>query len=620
MTGQTEADNVVERSSADTLPVRAREKRVRGGACRSVLVISIVLALAAMPGRGHCQSTPAAGGDEMISLEALELRLKEKPERLNVGFMLTDGSSIKGVLVGITEKVIFIRMPDGAMKQILRANVKAAMVLGAGQLPRRSWGTEGGTAESDPEPAPQIKLPTLEETLLQLLGRLNQEPTKSGMIAKVEGERIYITLGRLEGVRVGDEFEIVRRITEIKHPLSGKKISEERDVAGRLKATSVQDQLSVCSLLSGQAEQKNDKGELNKVVNVGSSGKKKLSLGAVKIEGSGAVAEQGLMGALIAALGRADNVRLVDADETAFELRCQAKNVPLGAQLLIGTFERQSGNALNAAEGLYKATYSAKDLGYATAVVVRMESDLDLDAIYESAKSIVQARRTKSALLFRDLGVNRHAAVVHPDGKVIIVDRRPFEKLKIYDDLESTYAVIFSLCRKAQGTLPEDLATTSWRNTAHFHSDCGRVFREIHFDGSVFNGVLSVPKSAVREAWFFSTGVLQHAKFVSLIEAAAVFGRLDQFKFAIADWNDQSAFRKTINITPGYRYGEHTFTIYTEGKVVSLTVYSCLRVLTTDTDTCPTIQDSTTKQLIGRTGPACGSVADLPLPVDLASR
>ncbi len=75
--------------------------------------------------------------------------------------------------------------------------------------------------------------------------------TVEGTVAAVEGDQIVLNVGGKAGIKVGDEFNVVRVTKEIKDPATGAVIRRLSTNVGVVKATDVDDLSAVCAPVSG---------------------------------------------------------------------------------------------------------------------------------------------------------------------------------------------------------------------------------------------------------------------------------------------------------------------------------------------------------------------------------
>ena len=75
--------------------------------------------------------------------------------------------------------------------------------------------------------------------------------TVEGLVAAVEGGQIILNVGAKAGIKVGDQFNVVRVTKEIKDPSTGAVIRKLSSTVGVVKATDVDDASAVCEVVSG---------------------------------------------------------------------------------------------------------------------------------------------------------------------------------------------------------------------------------------------------------------------------------------------------------------------------------------------------------------------------------
>jgi curli biogenesis system outer membrane secretion channel CsgG len=72
-----------------------------------------------------------------------------------------------------------------------------------------------------------------------------------GLVAAVDGGQIVLNVGTKNGVKVGDQLNVERVSREIKDPATGKVIRRMTSSVGLVKVTDVDNDSSVCSVVSG---------------------------------------------------------------------------------------------------------------------------------------------------------------------------------------------------------------------------------------------------------------------------------------------------------------------------------------------------------------------------------
>ena len=505
------------------------------------------------------------------------------------------------LLVAVSLLVVVAVAPETLLAQELRGTAPPAA-----KAPPVPAVPAAGAAAPAPAP-PKVVLPTLEDTLREVIAGLSGLSGEPGVIAQVEGSEVYITLGSSQGVKVGDEFEVARTVTDIIHPVTGKKLSEKRDVAGRLKVTSVQPDLAVCALVSGSAEQKNARGEFCKVLPAAGKKPTKVAIGPVNLDPAAGVSQDDIGKALGRACAGGSSMQIVPPAAAEYELRLDIRPADGKTLIKASLIHLQSDTKVASAEGYHKTTLTLKDLGYHTAAVVDLKANLLLDPIYESAKLKMTVKSAGNVLFFPSVGADQHTALVYGDGRIIVATKTPLTVIKVIDQLGSTVDFLCGILRSVQGTLPGDIAATSWRDRSRIFADDGRIFRQIQFwSAGAFEGILTVPKYDVREVRAYMYGWRTGG-------AVSYWWTLSMDGGFVIKLVDPREFREHADVTSRFSYGEHMFTV--EVHFVDR-YFLAVQVLSAPTDLWPTIRDKSNNSL-GTLSPVCGSMDELTMPAAL---
>lgn len=79
-----------------------------------------------------------------------------------------------------------------------------------------------------------------------------------GRIIKVDGKKIYINSGKLDGQKEGLTYSLYRKGEELTDPDTGESLGAEMQKIGKVKITSLQDKFSIANLEEGQGITKDD--------------------------------------------------------------------------------------------------------------------------------------------------------------------------------------------------------------------------------------------------------------------------------------------------------------------------------------------------------------------------
>jgi len=89
--------------------------------------------------------------------------------------------------------------------------------------------------------------------------KLTVEAVKiDGIVAAVDGGQIILNIGSGAGIKVGDQFEVIRVTKEIKDPTTGEVIRRLTTTVGFIRATDVDAKSAVCVPVSGSGFQEGD--------------------------------------------------------------------------------------------------------------------------------------------------------------------------------------------------------------------------------------------------------------------------------------------------------------------------------------------------------------------------
>lgn len=83
--------------------------------------------------------------------------------------------------------------------------------------------------------------------------------TVEGQVAAVDSGQVIINVGAKAGVKVGDQFDVLRVTREIKDPSTGNVLRRLTSTVGVIKATDVDDVSAICSAVSGSGFQAGDR-------------------------------------------------------------------------------------------------------------------------------------------------------------------------------------------------------------------------------------------------------------------------------------------------------------------------------------------------------------------------
>jgi curli biogenesis system outer membrane secretion channel CsgG len=106
--------------------------------------------------------------------------------------------------------------------------------------------------------ANEIMHPAVEKMVGKIVQKTSgmSSTAHSGRVIKTSGNKVWINLGADSGVRVGDEFEVVRKGEELIDPDTGLSLGAEEEKVGTIVVTEVKEKYAIATIQSGSAQAK----------------------------------------------------------------------------------------------------------------------------------------------------------------------------------------------------------------------------------------------------------------------------------------------------------------------------------------------------------------------------
>lgn len=166
---------------------------------------------------------------------------------LVVGKIVEAGSQTAGMF-GISETkikvVLAVRLIDATTGNILLAE------SAEGTVKKGSLSDEyGRVVAGDQGFSSSVYSEAARKAVQQVVNKLNEVNPLEGYVIQVDGKRVYIDLGREQGVQVGQKYTIFKEGRIIKHPVTGKILGVEKSDLGTIRITSVEHEMAI-----GEAE------------------------------------------------------------------------------------------------------------------------------------------------------------------------------------------------------------------------------------------------------------------------------------------------------------------------------------------------------------------------------
>ncbi len=85
----------------------------------------------------------------------------------------------------------------------------------------------------------------------RLVNKINEVNPLEGCIVQISAKKVYIDLGREQGIQPGQKFEIFREGNVIVHPISGKIMGVEKNKLGNIKIIAVDGDMGIGEMQEG---------------------------------------------------------------------------------------------------------------------------------------------------------------------------------------------------------------------------------------------------------------------------------------------------------------------------------------------------------------------------------
>lgn len=89
------------------------------------------------------------------------------------------------------------------------------------------------------------------KAVIKVVDKLNEVNPLEGYVIQIDGKKVYIDLGRDQGVQVGQKYTLFKEGKVIKHPVTGKIMGVERNEMGTIKIVSVEKEMAIGEVEDG---------------------------------------------------------------------------------------------------------------------------------------------------------------------------------------------------------------------------------------------------------------------------------------------------------------------------------------------------------------------------------
>jgi len=197
---------------------------------------------------------------------------------------------------------------------------------------------------------------SLQTAFDQLLCRLDAQKPRSGTVLKAHYTTAYIDRGLLHGVKIGDRYDIVKDVVEVRNAVTAEVTARRRVIAGKLEVRHVQDQNAACELVEGKLMALGDDGKRTRVLHSAEAGKNAVALHELEIGTGLVVTMSQFREALQAAVGASEHWRLVGGKQAGWQLQATASVVADQTRLSLTLVNANTGAVAAEAADLYDIT------------------------------------------------------------------------------------------------------------------------------------------------------------------------------------------------------------------------------------------------------------------------
>jgi len=331
-----------------------------------------------------------------------------------------------------------------------------------------------------------VEVPSLKSALRELLRETVPERFSPGVIAKTVGEDVYVSVGSLDGILIGDRLNVVRK-------------GAERDSVGELEVTSVQPRLAVCRLVRGNAEQKSPAGEFNQVVLSEQAGAVCVSIGAVMAAEAAGVSVADLREAIADACAAHPRLRYSERP-VLYEVAAEASETPQGCSISLAVVERPGGRRVLQGKTSYRSKINLAELGYQSALIAELPAPPRLDATRSALVRLgVKPHDAGAGLFAPRIGAKGEDAWLLPGGAIIVASREALSNSSRMDALQATWKQVADATAGVTAAIDRKQLDSSFRNTVQFYTPKGGDFQLLI--GYTEDGTWVLDWPAARPVW-----------------------------------------------------------------------------------------------------------------------
>jgi curli biogenesis system outer membrane secretion channel CsgG len=164
------------------------------------------------------------------------------------------GGGFKGLSVGVTtgKVVLQARLVDATTGEI----VVAAEEKNEKNLVGARYKSANFQQKYDYGLANEVMHPAVKKIVAKIVEKSAGMATSShsGRVIKVEGNKVWVNIGANAGIKIGDEFEVVRKGEKLVDPDTGLVLGSEEESVGKIVVVEVKEKYSVATIQGGNAQ------------------------------------------------------------------------------------------------------------------------------------------------------------------------------------------------------------------------------------------------------------------------------------------------------------------------------------------------------------------------------
>ena len=247
---------------------------------------------------------------------------------------------------------------------------------------------------------------SLQTALDQLVSRLDPQTPRSGGIVKAHYTTAYVDRGEAHGVKVGDRYDVVTEVTEMRDAASGEVVARRRVITGRIEVLHLQADVSVCKLVDGVLTLSGDDRTPVRAVHLMEADKSLVSAPDARVGTGLVITVADFRQALQGALAASESWRLTTDEQATWELRTEARLVGDRCRVLLTLVDPKTDAAVAEVSDVYDITTAppSQRMGERLAKAMALSAARNWEAATKEFDAVLQGFETRG---LREVEVRR---------------------------------------------------------------------------------------------------------------------------------------------------------------------------------------------------------------------